>query len=156
MLQLSLRRLLFLFTLCACFMAIFGLFVNQIRLVQELFSSGDRKILIESSPVNLRGTYFEIYCGKERVIDRQMLSVRRLKASEIDVHEIDPDGDLVACYYENPKPEVMDVLLLVDFKAQAYAVYWAGCRAEKCEKLDWNVWDERCTNFNRYLDQLPE
>lgn len=156
MFHISLRRLLFLFTLCAIFLAIVGLLANQTRLVQELFSSGDYRIVIESSPVNPRGTFFEMYFGNDRVIDRRFVCHRPIKASEIDVHEFDPTGDLVAYHYENREPGVMDVLLLVDFQAEAYAVFWAGCRAEKCDKLDWNVWDERCTNFNQYLDRLTE
>lgn len=156
MFRISLRRSFFFFTLCAVFLAVVGLLLNQTRLVQELFNSGDRRVVIESSPVTPRGTFLEVYSGNRCVIDRCMISHHPIKASEIVTHEYDSTGRVVAYYYNNPNPIVMNVLLLIDFDLEAYAVFWAGCRAQKCEKLDWKTWDRRCTNFMQYLDTLSE
>ena len=113
-------------------------------------------MVIESSQVNPRGTFFELYRGNRQVIRKTEISERPIKASEIDTHEFDPNGKLMAYYHDHPEPDVMDVLLLVDFENDAYAIYWAGCRADKCSKLDWNTWDERSTNFANYLNDLND
>ncbi len=156
MFRISLRRLLLAFLGCAFFLAIFGLLFNGTRLVQVLFNSGDLRVVIESSHVNPRGTFFEVYRGNRSIVTKQRLSSRRIKASEFETHEYNPSEQVIAYHYENRDPKIMDVLLLVDFEQEAYAIYWAGCRADKCQKLDWKTWDGRCKNFEDYVKQLSE
>ena len=138
----------------ATLFAIVGVLLNQTKLVQVLFASGDKRVVIESSQLHPRGTYFELYRGNKRVIGKTEISDRPIKASEIDTYKIDASGKLMAYHCDHPEPDGLDILLLVDFENDAYAIYWAGCRADKCKKLGWNTWDERSTNFANYLNDL--
>jgi hypothetical protein len=154
MFRFSLRKLLFVFIATAGCLAFVGLMINQLGLVQTLFDSGDKRVVIQYSHVNPQGTFFELYRGTKRVISKTEISHHPIKASEIAAYEFDPENAWMAYYYHNESPEVLDVLLIVDFDSDAYATYWAGCRADKCKKLDWNTWDQRSKKFHEFLSDL--
>lgn len=156
MLRFSLRRLFIIFLGCAFFLALFGILFNGARLVRVLMDSGDRRIVIESSHIAPKGTFFEAYRGDQQIIGKRQISQRSIPASEFQTHEYDPEGKIVAYYCPSKDPSVLNALLLVDFKQEAYAIYWSGCRADKCQTLDWNSWDRELGIFEDYLGKLSE
>jgi len=138
----------------ATLFAVSGALINHSALMQVLFRTADKEVLIEASNVNPRGTFFELRQGSRKLIDKRAISIRPIKLSQFKKHEFSADLKVVAYYSVEEDPANLDVLLLVDLESNAYSVYWGGCRADKCLKQKWKFWDNQQKRFKKYLGQL--
>ena len=146
----SLGRLLIVVLVCSAVFAIAGAVLNQTAFMQVLFRAADKEVLLTSSSIDTRGTFFELRQGNRALISKKEISLRPIKLSRFQKYDFAPDSKVVAYFAEENDPEKLNVLLLVDLESDAYSAYWGGCRAKKCQKLDWAVWDQREAEFQDF------
>ena len=146
----SLKQLLLVVLGLSAVFAVVGGLANQTAIVRVLFNTADKEVGLESRSVEPRGTFFELRQGSRTLISKRPISLRPLRLSHFHKYEFAPDEELVAYFAQDEDPGKLDVLLLVDLKSNAYSVYWGGCRADKCNTLDWSVWDQRQIDFLKF------
>ncbi len=126
-----------------------GLVVND-AVISRLFPADDKEVIIESSNAVPRGTFFRLLRGERELIPKTAVSIRRLELGAFNRYEV---SEFVVGYHcPAPSSKTLDVLLLVNLRKNAYAVYWGGCRADKCNKADWQFWDQQNELFLEQTD----
>lgn len=143
MFQFTLRKLMAIAMSLALVTGLVGAVINKTHSYRSHFQAGDQEVVFESSKVAPRGTFFEFYSPSGERIARRSISPHPISTKRIRLCPFDPSGDVLAFFYDNPNPETLDLLFLVDLKKNAYAVYWGNCRADKCSTIQWPTWDQR-------------